>query len=476
MRKLWIAWLVICDVLNGQTFWPTNGWREALPESQGIDSQVLSQAIDQRPPGLHSVLVIRHGYVVLDSYFYPFPHGTVHDAASVTKSITSAIVGVAVDQGLVKISQPAFANSKITVENLLTMTPGLECGFKPGEQELAEMKLSANFVDYATHLPVKYDPGAKFGYCSPGFHLLSSIVSAAAHSSELEFGRKYLFEPLGIKDIVWPSDPQGITHGWGNSHFHPRDFAKIGYLYLHGGEWDGKRILSADWIKQSIARHSDARPNVGYGYGWWLYNEQQPRWFEAFGRGGQKIMVLPGEDMIVVMTGGGYDAGKIAPLILQSIKSDKPLAPNPQAHRQLESKVKAAVRAPQPTPIGILSSAFVNRRYALDPNSIRLENISLALIKHGGRFEVKLRLLGNELTVPVGLDGVYRTSPGGPLQLPIGAMGHWITQREFLLDLNFIANINHYTFAMKFDGDNVEITANEASGLAKNLKITGRSY
>jgi len=470
MIKPWIASLALCAVASGQTFWPTKGWREALPETQGIDSQVLAQVIDQRPAGLHSLLVIRHGYVVLDSYFYPFTSGSLHDAASVTKSITSAIVGIAVDQGLIKTSQPAFPHSKITVENLLTMTPGLECGFRPGEQELAEMKLSANWVDYATHLPVKYDPGTKYGYCSPGFHLLSSIVSAAAHTSELEFGRKYLFEPLGIKDIVWPSDPQGITHGWGNSHFYPRDFAKIGYLYLHGGQWEGKQILSADWIKRSITHHSDPRQNVEYGYGWWLYNHQQPRSFEANGRGGQKIIVLPEQDAVIVMTGGGYDGSKITPLLFQSITSDKPLPKNPEAYKQLQSKSKDAAQVPKPGPAGIVGISFFNREYKLEPNSIRLEKI---MLRNG---EVKLTLLGSELTVPVGLDGVYRTSPAGLLGIPLGAIGAWSTEKDFMLDLKFIANINHYTFAMKFYGDQLEILANEASGLAKNLKITGRSY
>ncbi|MEP6536567.1 MAG: serine hydrolase [Bryobacteraceae bacterium] len=465
-----VASLALCAVATGQTYWPTKGWREALPETQGIDSQALAQAIEQRPAGLHSLLVIRHGYVVLDSYFYPFAPGSVHDAASVTKSITSAIVGIAVDKGLIRTSQTAFPNSKIKVENLLTMTPGLECGFKPGEQELAEMKLSAHWVDYAKHLAVKYDPGVKFGYCSPGFHLLSSIVSAATHSSELEFGRKYLFDPLGIKDIVWPSDPQGITHGWGNSHFYPRDFAKLGYLYLHGGQWEGKQILSADWIKRSITHHSDPRPNVEYGYGWWLYNQQQPRSFEANGRGGQKIIVLPEKDAVIVMTGGGYDGSKITPLIFQSIKSDKPLPKNPDAYRQLQSKAKEGAQPPKPGPTGIVGVNFLYHGYKLEPNPLRLEKILL------WPAEVNLTLLGTDLTVPVGLDGVYRTSPNGLLQLPLGAMGVWTTEKDFVLDLNFIANINHYTFAMKFDADRVEIVANEASGLAKNLKITGRAY
>ncbi len=461
--------------MSAQTYWPTSGWREAMPESQGLDSQVLAQAVDQHPAGLHSLLVIRHGQVVLDTYFYPFASGMVHDAASVTKSMTSAIVGIVIDKGLIKLSQPAFANTKITVENLLTMTPGLECGFRPGEQELAEMKLSPNWVDYTTHLPLKYDPGTKFGYCSPGFHLLSSLVSAAAHTNELEFGRKYLYEPLGIKEIVWPSDAQGITHGWGNSHFYPRDFAKIGYLFLHGGQWDGKQIISADWVKQSTTQHIEARPKVGYGYGWWLYNQQQPRSFEANGRGGQKIMVMPEEDMIVVMTGGGYDASKITPLIFQSIKSAKPLPPNPEAYKQLQSKSKEAVRAPDAAYTVTIHPHFQGKAYKMEPNSIRLDKIALTFDKSGAA-QVKLTLLGNELNVPVGLDGVYRTSPNGPLHLPIGAIGKWEPGGAFLLDLNFIANINHYKLDMRFSGDEIQIIANEASGLAKNVTIKGKSY
>lgn len=475
MRGILIFLLVWCSKAGGQTVWPTKAWPETPAEAQGLDSQALARVFDQPPPGLHSLLVIRHGYVVLDSYFYPFAPEMVHDAASVTKTITSVIVGIAADKGLLKTSQPALPNSRITVENLLTMTPGLECGFEPGEQELAEMKLSANFVDYARSLPIKYDPGAKFGYCSPGFHLLSSIVSGATHMSELEFGRKYLFEPLGIKDVLWPADLQGITHGWGNSHFYPRDFAKIGYLYLHGGLWDGKQVVSADWVKRSITPHTEAKPNVEYGYGWWLYNQQRPRSFEANGRGGQKIIVWPEEDMIVVMTGGGYDASKITPLIFQAIKANKPLAPNPEAYRQLQSKSKDAVRAPAPAALILLVSEFEGKRYAMEPNPIRLEKIALTFDKSNGA-RVKLTLLGNELTVPVGLDGVYRISPDGPLHLPIGAMGNWGPENEFLLDLNFVANINHYKFAMRFDGDQVQITADETSGLAKNLKIRGKSY
>jgi len=170
------------------------------------------------------------------------------------------------------------------------------------------------------------------------------------------------------------------------------------------------------------------------------------------------------------MTGGGYDGTKITPLLFQSITSDKPLPKNPEAYKQLQSKSNHAAQVPKPGPAGIVGISFFNREYKLEPNSIRLEKI---MLRNG---EVKLTLLGSELTVPVGLDGVYRTSPAGLLGIPLGAMGAWSTEKDFMLDLNFIANINHYTFAMKFYGNQLEILANEASGLAKNLKITGRSY
>src|SRR5215813_5455287 len=177
-------------------YWPGRQWRTATPESQGIESQQLTAALDQvlqQRLGVHSVLVIRHGYAVLDAYVYPY-HSTVpHDLASVTKSITSVLTGIAVGQGLVKLDQtalsffpkerpgnPEASKQRITVENLLRMESGLECGYAPGERELEDMKRSPNWVQFALTLPMKYDPGTHSSYCSPGYHLLASVIGVAA--------------------------------------------------------------------------------------------------------------------------------------------------------------------------------------------------------------------------------------------------------------------------------------------------------
>src|SRR6187431_904379 len=207
--------LVTCGAGHAQSqapapYWPGAEWRTATPESQGLDSQALASAIGQvrqQKWGTHSLLVIRHGFVVAAADFYPYRSTAPHDVASVTKTITSTLTGVAVANGMIKLDQqvvsffpaetPPDADERkreITVENLLRMESGLDCGFLPGEQELERMKRSDNWVAFALALPMKYDRGTRPSYCSPGYQLLGSVIGAAAKSSELAFGRKYLFD------------------------------------------------------------------------------------------------------------------------------------------------------------------------------------------------------------------------------------------------------------------------------------------
>jgi len=164
-------------------YWPARHWRTAQPESQGVDSRLLTSAIDQvieQRLGVHSLLVIRHGYAVLHVDFYPYSSDTPHDLASVTKSITSALAGIAVGQGLVRMDQPLLsffpaespANPdprarRITVGDVVHMESGLDCGYAPGEQELELMKRSPDFVRFALSLPQRHDPGTHASYCSP---------------------------------------------------------------------------------------------------------------------------------------------------------------------------------------------------------------------------------------------------------------------------------------------------------------------
>jgi CubicO group peptidase (beta-lactamase class C family) len=472
-------------------YWPARHWRTAQPESQGVDSRLLAavvdQAIEQRL-GVHSILAIRHGYAVLQADFYPYSPDTPHDLASVTKSITSAVAGIAVGRGLVRMDQPLLSffpaerpadpdprARRITVGDVVHMESGLDCGYAPGERELESMKRSPDFVRFALSLAMRYDPGTHASYCSPEYHLLGSVVAAATHESELDFARRSLFGPLGIRTVIWASDAQGRTHGWGDSHLLPEDAAKIGYLYLHGGQWEGRQIVPRDWVAASLGpAPGGSGDRGGLGYLWHVVRGAAGLQYGGEGRGGQSLIVWPDLDTVVVILAGG-NAGQIAGAIRQAIQSDRPLAPNPEAYRHLRARAAQAAQEPPPQPapeMPAMAAGISGVVYDFPVNASRLDALSLEF-RAPGEARVMVKYLGEELTIPVGLDGRYRRGPYGPFHLLAGAMGKWISPNEFLLDLNLIANINHYTLRLRFEGDHLEMTADEASGLIRDGRLRG---
>jgi CubicO group peptidase (beta-lactamase class C family) len=484
----------MCLNSGGQNagYWPSQKWRTATPESQGIDSRMLAAAIDQvqaKGLGVHSLLVIRHGYAVIDASFYPYDGKTPHDLASVTKTVTSVLTGVAVARKLIRLDQPVLPlfpgespatvdarKEKLTVGDLLRMESGLDCGYAPGEQELEQMKRAPNWVRFALSLPMKYDPGTRSAYCSPGYHLLGSAIGAAARMTEAAFAQKYLFEPLGIHGVVWADDPQGRSHGWGDSHLAPQDLAKIGYLYLHGGNWNGQQIVPADWVAMSTAAPSGARgEHGGMGYEWNVANGPNGRQYGGTGRGGQSLIVWPDLDTIVVSMAGG-NAGSIAQLVRQAIQADAALPPNQEGNAHLQARAADAGKPPAavvPSPLPALAASISGVVYEFPVNPSRLDSLSLTFGKNGeGRLDVAY--YGQALSFPIGWDGVYRLASNGPFHMPAGATGKWVSDRELVLDVNFVANINHYTLDIRFDGDRIEMAANEASGLIRNGRLAGK--
>lgn len=245
------SWLFVLLAQGGPAAsgeFPTAAWKTASPESQGLDSAVLAEALDDvraKKIPAHGLLIVRNGLIVLDAYFYPYQGREVHDVASVTKSVTSILVGIAIEKGYLKsVDQKVLSilplapsasdarKEKLTIRHLLTMTSGLDCDTEGGEKALAAMRHSTDWAAFALALPMRADPGSQYAYCSCNNHLLSSLVTAATGESLLEFATKNLFRPLGITDVIWPADPKGRSHGWGDLHLHPRDMAKLGLLYL----------------------------------------------------------------------------------------------------------------------------------------------------------------------------------------------------------------------------------------------------
>lgn len=342
-------------------YWPTEGWKTASPESQGMESNLLLKMLDtiwEKDIAIDSVLIVRNGYLVLDAYGYPFGAENRRHIHSCSKSITSAMVGIAIDKGYIQdVSQPVLdffpkrhaknldtGKKAVTLENLLTMTSGLKCrdSYLYNWSGLSEMSRTSDWIQFMLDLPMEKVPGAYFEYCNGASYLVSVILQKQTGMDAFSFAEKNLFAPLGISDVHWTSNSRGITIGFNGLHMRPHDMAKIGFLYLNNGLWDGKRIITSQWIQAStrkhIATHSDYGP--GYGYQWWIVD---PGIYTAIGYKGQYIMVVPEKNMLVVFTGSlsrediSIPFGLLASYIIPTVKSPTPLPKNPNGSKALKS-------------------------------------------------------------------------------------------------------------------------------------------
>jgi len=433
------------EQVSTHTYFPTKGWRTSTPEEQGFDSGKLAeelQALQENNVNIDSLLIIRNGYVILDAYFYPYDNSIPHKLASVTKSCTTTQIGIAVDQGLIQLDQPmvsffpdrTIANldarkKSITIQHLVSNTNGFESGCLTGDEPtLDAMRSNPDWVQAALDRKMVHEPGTIFCYDSPGMHLLSAILQEATGMTELDFARQNLFEPLGISEVFWQSDPQGYTHGWGDLFLKPHDAAKIGYLWLNQGVWDGQQIVSAAWVADSIKAHSNGGID-NYGYGWWVSDDS----YYALGRGGQNVKVYPAYNAIVVTTASGMEYDQINPLLVAAfIDPNNPLPANPTGVVKLETTLTALAQAPQPWPIGRLpdtAKAISGKTYVFGPNAIDVATLRLDF-SDNVQAMLYLNLQGRDVVWPIGLDGEYRVEPEGR-----ALRGYWADPQTFVFEI-----------------------------------------
>jgi CubicO group peptidase (beta-lactamase class C family) len=452
--------------------WPTEGWPSAAPESEGFDSLAFAAALEDaraRFAQIHSLLVIREGSAVIDAYVYPYDASISHDLASVTKSVVATLIGIAATQDAIDLDAPIVSffpdrdiahrderKDRITVRHLLSMSSGLSCNDWASEATLRQMRESPDWVQFALDLEVIAEPGTTFSYCSPGMHLLSAILQQATGMSALEFARTNLFAPLGIEEVDWPSYPQGVTHGWGDLALRPRDAAKLGYLYLHEGEWDGRRILSRDWVAEATSPQAQTTQPQDYGYGWWVSRSgEEISYFRADGNGGQRILVVPSMEAVVVTTGGGFSPDAIFALI-PAARHELPA--NPAGVERLQALLADLARGPAPEPVPPLpptAHRISGRTYVFEAEGFGLRSVRLDF---DDPTEAILRLdLASELgprVDRVGLDGVFRPSLEGR---PIVARGAWEDPRTFVIEVDEGPGINAYDLRLRFHGRSVRL-------------------
>jgi CubicO group peptidase (beta-lactamase class C family) len=474
----------------------SEGWPVSTPEEHGVDSGLLADAllaIRDAIPNIHSVTIAGGGSLVLDAYFYPYDETSPHDVASVTKSITTTLVGIAIDQGVFALDDPVLSffpdreianrdefKERMTIEHLASMTSGFACEAEPDEPTLAAMEGSEDYVQFALDLPMVAEPGTTFSYCSPGMHLLSAILTEATGMTESEFAQEYLFGPLGFGTVFWAEDPQGYSHGWGDAVIHPHDMAKLGQLFLNGGVWNGEQIVSETWIDDAVSvQASTASASTGYGFGWWV--EQDPAAggeFGAVGRGGQFITVLPQPGSVVVVTGGAadFDDAQVLELIAPAIVNPAgPLPPNPQAAAKLEATLETLLAQPEPQPFSLpeTASAISGVRYLFGAgNPLGVESLQVTFDDSAeAGLDTTFAGGGDPFTGAIGLDGVFRTSPG-TWDLPVGMRGTWTDGHTFVFERDEIANNGALIVTLRFDGDDVTVEVQERT-VEGSVSITG---
>ena len=463
-------------------YWPTEGWRNTTPEAQGFDSEKLAEALltIRKNIKLHSILIIRDGHVVVDAYFYPYDGKSPHELASVTKSIMTTLIGIAADKGKLKLDQPMLsffpdatianrdaAMDKITVRHLTNMANGLEStGMEQDEATLAQMEASDNWVQFALDRKVVSEPGKRFVYDSPGMHILSAILQKATGMTALEFARQNLFEPLGIRDVIWPADPQGVTDGFSNIMLYPADAAKIGYLFLNKGRWDGKQIVSQEWVEAATRRQIEVGNGDGYGYGWWTVPENNGE-YSAVGRGGQYIRVIPFLDAVIVVSSQDTEWDAFVPYLVKAlVDREKPLPANPAGEEKLKQALLAIQQPPAPQPVPPLpemAKTISDKTFELESNPFHLATLRL---EFDDSAEAVMHLTFDDgrpaWTVPLGLDGVYRMYPG-EFNLPAGGRGRWEDGDTFLGQVDTISNRETYELSTDFQGDTIKVTGREGT-------------
>jgi CubicO group peptidase (beta-lactamase class C family) len=292
-----------------------------------------------------SVVVSQHGKLIYEHYFDKDGAAGLRNTRSVTKTVAGMLVGLAVDRKLLRADTPVLPyfpelrplaypdarKDKITVEDFLTMSSLLECDddnqISRGNEE--RMYLIEDWSRFAAELPIRGFPewqprpekspyGRAWSYCTAGVTLLGPLLERVSGQSVPEFAAAHLFKPLGIEQVKWQFQPKGPAMTGGGLQLRSVDLAKLGQLYLQGGQWEGKQIISPEWVRRSITPHAHARDDFDYGYLWWLQkikiDGRVVPTYSMAGSGGNKVFVLPDQDAVVVITTTNFQVRGAHPL------------------------------------------------------------------------------------------------------------------------------------------------------------------
>lgn len=301
-----------------------DGFNVASLKDEGVDETIITQVTDliirEQYKRVDGLLILKNNKLIYENYFHGYSSKEPHNIYSAGKSITSILLGIAIDKGFIKdVNLPVlpllpeyknFENmdarkERITIANLLNMSSGLNCDDWYAGTE-GQMQTNKDWVKFTLDLPMVSEPGEKGSYCTGCAVTLGRIIENKSGLSIQDFAKKYLFDPLGINNYKWHIMPDNKASAGGLFFLRPRDMAKIGLLMLNNGNWNGSQLVSKEWIQQSSANQVKLPgPFDGYGFLWWkqAFDNNVTSYF-ADGNGGQHIFVIPSKNLVIVFTGG----------------------------------------------------------------------------------------------------------------------------------------------------------------------------
>jgi len=468
-------------------------WRTSTPEAQGVDSRDLTRALKQVARygiDLHGLIVYRNGHVILEVYPPPYDAQTVHNVKSVSKGLLSALVGIAIDKGMVdgidqRVSEffPEYfkadkqpGKQDISLRHLLTMTAGLD--LDENGPKMNAIFNSDDWIDATLQRPMLEVPGQRFAYSTALTHLMSGLLSRASGSSLLTLCQRYLCGPLDFEKVQWLTGPSGYYFGGAELYLRPGDMLKLGLLYLDEGRWQGQQLVPESWVRASTRDQlGQAASEQPYGFWWWPVDDG----YMARGWGGQRLLVIPSKKLVIAATFadpdgfdrmfGNFDTGKLAAA---------PLAPNPYAASVLRTTVNT-LQHPPPLPVAplpamahtISGKTFILSSEDKTPSTKRIS------FDFSRAYDYSLSVDWGETSrrLALSLDGRFRVTPTGELgRLPhsnqLALRGRWLDGNTLALELVPIGEPLHVDLTLTFDSEHVMIKSH-ARPTGRELNLLG---
>jgi CubicO group peptidase (beta-lactamase class C family) len=497
----WVGIVVLALVLQ---FVPTSMAMErplprATPESQGISSAELSDFVhllDQQIEGMHSLMIVRHGKVIVEGWWNPYRAQDNHILYSLSKSFTSTAVGMAVTEGKLSIDdevtkyfpdlipKEASANLKaMRVRDLLTMSTGHQ-----DEPSAAPDVLS---VKSFLAQPVPHIPGTHFKYNTAATFMQSALVQKVTGQTVLDYLRSRLFVPLGIEQPVWDTNFEGVSLGGYGLRVRTEDIAKFGQLYLQKGKWQGKQLIPEAWVGMATSKQvsNGSNPkndwNQGYGFQFWRCRNNAYRGDGAFG---QYCVVLPDQDVVVAITSGVKDMQAVLNLCWEKFLPmchPNSLARNRRDLDKLVSQMGTlGVTMASGKEASDLSARVLNRKYVFPANDQKLESLTVTRAEAGRALMLTVNQGGEVYAFPAGFGQWARgrsTFAGGRLAQfknePVAGTFGWETEDTLAVKVCATETPFHALFRLRFVGDQVQLGggANVGFGATQKPELTGKA-